>query len=54
MNNRENESVDEKEWQRLCALVAAERDPGRLSQLLTQLLNELDARRKKIQEKEGV
>ena len=53
MNNPENESVDEKEWQRLCALVA-ERDPGRLSQLLTQLLNELDARRKKNQEKEGV
>jgi hypothetical protein len=54
MNNRENESVDENEWRKLCDLIASERDPERLSQLVTELLNELDARRKKIQENEGV
>jgi hypothetical protein len=52
MNNREIESVDEKEWRKLCDLIASERDPERLSQLVTELLNELDGRRQKIQENE--
>lgn len=54
MNDRENESVDEKEWRRLCDLISAERDPERISNLVNQLLNELDARRKKVEGEEGL
>jgi hypothetical protein len=53
MSNRDNRNVDEKEWRRLCDLIASEPDPQRLSQLVDQLLSELDARRKEIREKEG-
>ncbi len=52
MTIRENESADEKEWRRLCDSIASERDPERLSQLVNQLLLELDARRKETREKE--
>jgi hypothetical protein len=52
MNNGEKLSVDEKEWRRLCQLVAAEPDPQRLSELVDQLLKKLDARREAIRESE--
>jgi hypothetical protein len=53
MNNREEMRVDEKEWRKLCDMIAAEPDPQRLSELVDQLLKELDARRQEIREKEG-
>jgi len=45
MTTRENLRVDDNRWRKLCELVATENDPKRLSQLLDQLLKELDARR---------
>jgi hypothetical protein len=53
MTNRDIRTVDEKEWRRLCDLIASEPDPRRLSQLVDQLLNALEARRKEMREKEG-
>jgi hypothetical protein len=38
-------STDEKEWEKLCKLVADERNPQRLSELVNQLIEALDARR---------
>ena len=35
---------DDEEWRRLCELVAHEPDPQRLSILLDQLIQKLDAR----------
>jgi hypothetical protein len=35
---------DDEEWKRLCELVAHEPDPRRLSVLLDQLIQKLDAR----------
>jgi hypothetical protein len=35
----------EMEWQRLCKLVADERNPQRLSELVDELIEALDARR---------
>ena len=52
MNNREKSSVDEREWRKLCDLIAAEPDPQRISELLDLLLKELDARRQEIREEE--
>jgi hypothetical protein len=52
MTNRDNRTVDEKEWRRLCDLIASEPDPQRLSQLVDQLLKALDARRREIREKQ--
>jgi pheromone shutdown protein TraB len=52
MNNREKLNIDNKEWRRLCQLVAVEPDPQRLSELLDQLLKELDARREALRESE--
>jgi hypothetical protein len=46
MNSPGKTDEDDKEWQRLCGLVAAESNPERLSRLIDQLLRELDARRK--------
>ena len=40
------EEIEETEWQKLCERVSKESDPHRLSQLLDQLLEKLDARRK--------
>jgi hypothetical protein len=34
-----------EEWRRLCELVVREPDPERLSQLVDQLIKELDARK---------
>jgi hypothetical protein len=48
MKTRENLRVDDNRWRKLCEMVAAESDPHRLSQLLDQLLNELDDRREAI------
>jgi hypothetical protein len=54
MDNGGTAKVDEKEWRKLCDRIAAEPDPQRISELLDQLLRELDARRQEIREKEGV
>jgi len=48
MNIRQNSRVDEKQWRKLCEMVIAEPDPQRLSELIDQLLNELDARRQSL------
>ena len=45
MSSRETFGVDERQWRKLCELVATEPDPERLSELVDQLLNELDSRR---------
>lgn len=52
MNNRDKTNGDDKEWRRLCELVTAESNPERLSRLIDQLLQELDARREALQENE--
>jgi len=52
MNNREELSIDEREWRRLCSLISNEADPQRLSELVDQLLKELDARRLALRENE--
>jgi hypothetical protein len=52
MNTRENLRVDDNRWRKLCELIAIESDPKRLSQLLDQLLKELDARRDALREGE--
>jgi hypothetical protein len=36
---------EEQEWRKLCEMVANERDPKRLSQLIDQLIEKLDSRR---------
>jgi hypothetical protein len=36
---------EEMRWQKLCKLVAEERNPQRLSELVDQLIEALDARR---------
>ena len=46
--------MNEKEWRKLCDMIAAEPDPQRISQLVDQLLKELDARRQEINDKERV
>ena len=53
MNHQEKLNVGEKEWRRLCQLVADEDDPRRLSELVDQLLRELDARREALRENEN-
>jgi len=40
----------EREWRRLCELVATESDPGRLSGLIDRLLQELDARKEALRQ----
>jgi len=52
MNNRDKTNGDDKEWRRLCELVTAESNPMRLSRLIDQLLQELDARRQALRENE--
>lgn len=52
MDIRENSGVDEKQWRKLCELVATEPDPERLSELVDQLLKELDSRREALRESE--
>jgi len=53
MNHQEKLHIGEKEWRRLCRLVADEDDPRRLSELVDQLLKELDARREALRENEA-
>ena len=52
MNKREELSIDEKEWRRLCSLISNEADTRRLSELVDQLLKELDARRHALRKNE--
>lgn len=40
----------EEEWRKLCELVADEPDPRRLSKLLDQLIEKLDARRQALRD----
>ena len=35
-------TMEEKEWRRLCAMVATESDPQRLSELVDQIVTALD------------
>jgi hypothetical protein len=53
MKTRENLKVDDNRWRKLCELVATESDPHRISQLLDQLLKELDARREALRGNEN-
>ena len=53
MNHQEKLTIVEKEWRRLCRLVADEDDPRRFSELVDQLLRELDARREALRENEN-
>jgi hypothetical protein len=53
MKTRENLKVDDNRWRKLCELVATESDPRRISQLLDQLLKELDARREALRGNEN-
>jgi hypothetical protein len=39
-------TIEEKEWRRLCKLVAEETDPRRLSKLIDELIRALDVRRR--------
>jgi hypothetical protein len=41
---KEQEQQKDQEWRKLCDLVAREPDPQRLSQLVDQLIQALDAR----------
>lgn len=52
MDNAAKQGIEEKEWRKLCQLVAAETDPRRLSELVDRLLKELDARRDALRESE--
>jgi hypothetical protein len=38
-------STEEREWQKLCDQVAKETDPHRLSELVDQIIEALDARK---------
>jgi hypothetical protein len=51
MNMKERVSSDDK-WRRLCEMIAVEADPHRLSDLVNQLVKELDARREAIRKDE--
>jgi len=44
--------TDERDWRKLCAMVAEERDPERLSRLVEQLIQALDARREELDRNE--
>jgi hypothetical protein len=51
MNTTEKVSSDDK-WRKLCEMIAVEADPHRLSELVNQLVKELDARREAIRREE--
>jgi hypothetical protein len=44
----------EKEWRKLCELVADEHDPHRLSKLVDQLIEKLDSRREALRKSKRV
>ena len=52
MDPKQKESLDGREWRRLCELVLAESDPQRISELVDQLLRELDACRAAVRKSE--
>jgi hypothetical protein len=41
--------TNEKDWRKLCALVAEESNPQRLSELIDQLIKALNVRRQELQ-----
>jgi hypothetical protein len=45
---KEKEEEKEEEWRKLCELAADEPDPQRLSELVDQLIEKLDARRREL------
>jgi hypothetical protein len=48
MNNKKDDK--EQEWRKLCDLIAREPDPKRLSQLVDQLIQELDGRTRSLRQ----
>jgi hypothetical protein len=48
MTNNEGEKDRDQEWSKLCELVAREKDPRKLSELVDQLLKKLDRRRQEL------
>jgi hypothetical protein len=44
-------SMEEKEWRKLCELITNERDPQQLSQLVDQLIETLDSRKRDLHRK---
>ncbi len=52
MNMMEKGSSDDK-WRKLCEMIAVEGDPHRLSDLVNQLVKELDVRREAIRREEA-
>ncbi len=51
MDNEKNNSLEQEGWRKRCKLIVAERDPQRMSELLEQLLGELDICREKIRQR---
>lgn len=45
-------TIDEKDWQQLCALAAVESDPRRLLEIIDQLIVALDERREEMHKRE--
>jgi ribosomal protein L12E/L44/L45/RPP1/RPP2 len=52
MHMAEKTSSDDK-WRKLCEMISVEADPHRLSELVNQLVKELDARREAIRQEEN-
>ena len=52
MKMTERVTSDDK-WRKLCEMIAVEADPHRLSELVNQLVKELDARREAIRQEEA-
>jgi len=52
MRMTEKMSADDK-WRKLCEMIAVEADPQGLSDLVNQLVKELDARREAIRKEEA-
>jgi hypothetical protein len=42
-------NVEKKDWRKLCALVAMESDPQRLSELVDEIIKALDSRKQELQ-----
>ena len=53
MNANARDSLENREWRRLCKQVLAESDPRRVSELVDQLLKELDACRDAVRRREN-
>lgn len=47
-----SESEKDQDWRKLCELVEREQNPQRLSELLDQLIKQLDARRRALRSRD--